>query len=99
MSGVRTNIYISTAVECQANWLANNTEPTQCLKRSNEINNETQIWFCLYPHSKFVVLLVTTHVDIILPMYPAFMLIANNNLKFLLQIEFRREGQGFTRYC
>jgi len=74
-------------VESQANWLANNTEPTWCLKRSNEINNDTQIWCSHYQLPQFVVLLVTIRVDIILLIYLDFKLIATKNLQFQVQIK------------
>jgi hypothetical protein len=75
------------AVESQANWPANNTEPTLCLQGSNEINNDTQIWYSHYQLPQFVVLVVTIHVDIILLIYLHFMLNATKNLQFQVQIK------------
>jgi hypothetical protein len=73
-------------VESQKNWLANNTDPTWRVKRSNEINNDTQIWCSHYQLPQFVVLRVTIYVDIILLIYIDFMLIATKNLQFQVQI-------------
>jgi hypothetical protein len=64
----------------------NNTEPTWCLKRSNEINNDTQIWCSHDQLRQFVVLLVTIHVDVMLLIYLDFMLIATKNLQFQVHI-------------